>query len=282
MQSNYISVQGYRLHYLEAGHGPTVLLIHGFGGSAEGWRKTGEVLAGAGYHALAFDCLGFGKSDKPGDAPYSLEMFAQHFAEALGLLGIDQATIIGHSMGGKYALATALLYPSLVSGLVLVNSDGFAEPAAMSSVGKLPPVCATVLWLSGQPMIVRGMLSAAFHQPESFITEELFTHARDAFLGPENRRALTALSQRYDQVDLQLSGMRARLSELRVPTLLAWAEDDRIFPLRYGHIAAGEIPNAHLVVFPRCGHYLQIEAARRFYGLLLGFLAGIDVRSGQK
>jgi pimeloyl-ACP methyl ester carboxylesterase len=273
MQSKYIQVQGYRLHYLEAGRGPAVLLLHGFGGSAEGWRATGAILAGAGYRALAFDCLGFGRSDKPADAPYSLELIAGLYVAALGQLGIDHVAIVAHSMGGKYALATALRYPGHVTGIALVASDGFAAASPMSRVGKWPLICWFILWLSGQPPLVRAMMGAAFHTPDAFVTDELITQASEAFLGWENRHALTALSRCYDATDLQISGLRARLGELRIPALLAWGADDQIFPVRYGDVAAAEIPGARLVIFPSCGHFPQVESARPFHGLLLGFLA---------
>jgi pimeloyl-ACP methyl ester carboxylesterase len=275
MQSKYLSVQGYRLHYLEAGRGPTVLLLHGFGTSAEAWRATGDTLAEAGYRALAFDCLGFGRSDKPRDAPYSLELIAGLYAEALERLGGNRAVVVGHSMGGKYALAMALLHPDRVSSLALVSSDGFAAAAPMSKVGKWPLICWSILWLSAQPRMARAMLDAAFHTPEAFVTDEMIAHAQEALLGWENRHALTALSQRYDATDLQISGLRARLGELRVPTLLTWGENDQIFPVGQSAVAAAEIPGARLITFPRCGHFPQIEAARPFHGLLLGFLAGL-------
>ncbi|NNJ09030.1 alpha/beta fold hydrolase [Chloroflexales bacterium ZM16-3] len=277
MQSRYIHVQGYRLHYLEAGSGPVVLLLHGFGGSAEGWRATGDFLAGAGYRALAFDCLGFGRSDKPTDAPYSLELISGLYIEAMNDLGIDRAAIIAHSMGGKYALATALLHPDRVTGLSLVASDGFAPAAAMSKVGKWPLLCWSILWLSGQRPLVRAMMGAAFHQPEAFVTEEIIAHSSGAFQGWENIHALTALSQRYDATDLEISGMRARLRELRIPALLTWGENDQIFPVSQSAVAVAEIPDARLVTFPHCGHFPQIEAARPFRGVLLGFLASLAV-----
>lgn len=273
MQSKYIKVHSYRLHYLEAGSGPAVLLLHGFAGSAEDWRPSAEVLAGAGYRALAFDCLGFGRSDKPGDAPYSLELIAGLYAAALEQLGIARAAIVAHSMGGKYALATALLHPRRVAALTLVASDGFAAASPLTRIGGWPLVGGAILWLSAQPPMVRAMLGAAFEQPDNYVNEELIARARAALLGPDNRRALTALSRRYDATDLRLSGLRPRLGEIQAPTLLAWGAHDQIFPPAQGHTAAAEIPAARLAIFPNCGHFPQVEAARAFHGLLLGFLA---------
>jgi pimeloyl-ACP methyl ester carboxylesterase len=273
MQSKYIKIDNYRLHYLDAGSGPAVLLLHGFAGSAEDWRPSAEILANAGYRALAFDCLGFGRSDKPGDAPYSLELIAGLYATALRQLDITQASIVAHSMGGKYALATALFYPTLVTNLTLIATDGFGETSPLTRIGGWPLAGRSILWLSAQPPIVRAMLGATFYDPEKYVNQELIARARAALLGPENLRALTALSRRYDATDLQLSGLRARLGEIQTPTLLAWGSHDQVFPVAQANIAATEIPNAGLAIFPRCGHFPQVEAARSFHGLLFGFLA---------
>lgn len=275
MHTRYVTVGGYRLHLLEAGDGPAVLLLHGFAGSAEDWRPTGELLALAGYRAIAVDGLGFGRSAKPGDAPYSLELSAGLYAGLLDALGVGRAAIVAHSMGGKYALALALLHPGRVAGLALAASDGFTEASPLTRAGGWPLVGGALLWLSARPPLVRAMLGAAFHAPEGHLTDELLARARAALLGAENRRALTALSRRYDATDLGRMGLRARLGELVTPTLLVWGEEDRVFPVTgSGRTAAAAMPAAHLVTIPRCGHFPQVEAARAFHGLLLGFLAG--------
>lgn len=276
MRSSFVTVAGYRLHLLEAGAGPAVLLLHGFAGSSEDWRPTGDLLARAGYRAIAVDCLGFGKSAKPIDAPYSLELVADLYAGLLEQLGITRATIVGHSMGGKYALATALRHPQQISRLVLVGSDGFVEVSPLTRSGGWPLIGAAMLWLAARPASLQAMLRAAFYAPEEFVTPELVARGRAALLGVENRRALTALSRRYDATDLGRTGMRARLGEIRAPVLLVWGDHDRVFPLSSAHAAAAALPSSRLVVIPRCGHFPQVEAARRFHGLLLGFLAFVQ------
>lgn len=275
LRSHHVTIDGFRLHLLEAGAGPAVLLLHGFAGSAEDWRPTAGQLARAGYRAVAVDGLGFGRSAKPGDAPYSLAHSAGLYAGLLDALGIGRAAVVAHSMGGKYALALALLHPTRVAGLTLAASDGFAEASPMTRAGGWPLLGGALLWLSARPAVARAMLGASFFAPEAHVTEELLARAREALLGPENRRALTALSRRYDATDLRRTGLATRLGELRAPTLLVWGEEDRVFPLATcGRAAAAAIPGARLATIPRCGHFPQIEAARAFQGLLLGFLAG--------
>jgi len=274
MHSRFVTIQGFRLHLLEAGSGPAVLLLHGFAGSAEEWRPTGDVLARAGYRAIAVDLLGFGRSAKPADAPYSLELGAGLLAGLLDTLGVARAAVVAHSMGGKYALAAALLHPRRVSRLVLVGTDGFVAGSPLTKAGGWPLVGAALLWLSARPAVVRAMLSAAFYAPDSHLSPAVIARGREALSGPDNRRALTAISRRYDATDLRHTGLRARLPALRAPALLIWGEQDRVFPLSVARAAVAEIPGAMLATVPRCGHYPQLEAPRAFHGLLLGFLAG--------
>lgn len=275
MHSRYLTIGGYQLHVLEAGAGPAVLLLHGFAGSAKDWRPTGEWLAQRGYRAIAVDCLGFGRSAKPADAPYGLELMAGLYVGLLDALAIPRAALVAHSMGGKYALATALLHPRRVDRLALVGSDGFSAPSPLTRIGGWPLMGAAILWLSARPALLRGMLGAAFYEPERFVTPELIRRGQEALLGAENQRALSALSRRYDQTDLRLTGLSARLPELRCPTLLVWGDHDRVFPPACGYAAAAAIPGAGLAIIPRCGHFPQIEAARTFRGLLAGFLARV-------
>lgn len=273
MQSHYHTIDGYRLHMLEAGRGPAVVLMHGFAGSAEDWRPTTEWLARSGYRAIAVDSLGFGRSAKPGDAPYSLELMANLYAGLLDALGIKQAAVVAHSMGAKYALTLALLHPQRVRRLALAAPDGFVAAAPMSKAGGLPIAGPALLWLGAREAITRQMLHASFHTPEQYVTAEMVERGRAALLGAENRRALTALSRRYDANDLTKTGMRARLGEITAPTLLIWGDNDRVFPLEvYGVMAEREIAGAQLVVLPQCGHFPHIEAARMFRGVLAGFL----------
>ncbi|NTV62367.1 MAG: alpha/beta fold hydrolase [Oscillochloris sp.] len=272
-ESIFITAGGYRVHALAAGMGPAVLLLHGFGSSSEVWRPTVDLLAAAGYTALAVDALGFGKSDKPLDAPYSLQLQSDLYAALLDSLGIERAALVAHSMGGKYALALGLLYPQRVSALVLADSDGFVAPMPMDRSGSVPGLAELLLAISARPSLTRVMLRASFVDPERFVTDEMIAHAREAIGHPTNRRVLAALSARYAQTDLRSTGLRARLSELRTPALLIWGDADRVFKLSDGQQAQREIPGSQLVVLARCGHFPQIEMARQFHGLMLGFLS---------
>ncbi len=267
------TVCGYRLHYLAAGNGPPVILLHGFVGSAEEWRPMLVALAGQGYRAIAVDAPGFGRSDKPGDAPYSLSLYADLYAGLLDTLDLGSAAFIAHSMGGKFALATAILHPTRVTRLVLADTDGFAPASPLTKAGDWPVLGPAFLWVSAQTMVVRAFLRAAFAHPDVFVTPELIERSRNALSGPDNRRALRALCRHYDAIDLQRSGLRARLSEIRCPTLIVWGTEDRVVPPAYSAVVQHEIAGSQLVLLPDCGHFPHIEAADEFQRIVIAFLA---------
>ncbi|MFV9505216.1 MAG: alpha/beta fold hydrolase [Oscillochloridaceae bacterium umkhey_bin13] len=272
--SRFVTVGGYKLHMLEAGQGPVVLLLHGFAGSAEDWRRSLSALAARGYRAIALDLLGFGRSAKPADAPYGLELMTTLLVGLLDQLELAQVHLIAHSMGGKYALALAVNHPHRVSRLVLTATDGFVAASPMVGLGGNPVFGASILWIAARPAITRAMLGASFADPVRYVTPDVITRGREALLGPENRRALVALSRRYAASDLGQTGLRARLGELRLPILLIWGAEDRVFPADpVARTAAASLPHAHLLIIPNCGHFPQIEAERQWVGVVLGFLA---------
>ncbi len=270
------TVGGYGIHYLEAGTGPPVVLLHGFAVSCAYWRPTLEVLARAGYHAVAMDVLGFGESEKSHDAPYSLRLYADLAVGLLDALGLQDAAFVGHSFGGKLAIATALFHPQRVSKLVPIDNDGFTPLTSqfMRKLVELPKMREFLLWVVARRPVARKQLYMAFYEPEKYVTTELIEEAHRALYLPDNRAVLLQMSHHADEIDFQQSGLRLRLHELQCPTLIVWGAEDRIFPASCAEAALREIPGARLVVIPRCGHFPHVEAFRAFHGVLLGFLAG--------
>jgi pimeloyl-ACP methyl ester carboxylesterase len=116
------TVHGYRRAYRMAGSGPAVLLLHGIGDSSESWVP---VMADLARHhtVVAPDLLGHGGSDKP-RADYSVAAYANGMRDLLTVLGIESATVVGHSLGGGVAAQLAYQYPERCERLVLVASGG--------------------------------------------------------------------------------------------------------------------------------------------------------------
>jgi len=121
--ARYLPVDGTRIRYLDTGHGPPVVFLHGLGASMYAWRKNLAAVAAAGFRVIAFDNRGFGLSDKP-PAPYDNAAYARLAVALMDSLEIPDAVLVGHSMGGAIAAEVAIAYPQRVRGLVLVGSVG--------------------------------------------------------------------------------------------------------------------------------------------------------------
>ncbi|MGQ9876534.1 MAG: alpha/beta fold hydrolase [Chloroflexus sp.] len=269
----HVVIDGFRLRVLTAGQGPAVLLLHGFVVSADDWIPTIRLLAASGFQAIAPDALGFGASDKPGGAVYTLRRYADLNAGLLRFFAVDQAAVVGHSMGGKHALATTILYPQQVSRLVIADSEGFMQlPLFMRKGGAIPFLGEALVGLSALPFVVRMQLQTAFANPDRYITPDLIARGTATLGNPEIRRTMVALSRYFDANDLRGSGLWPRLAAIRQPTLIMWGAEDRLFPVRYAYEAQRALPHARLEIIPNCGHFPMIEAADRFHQLLLEFL----------
>src|SRR2546426_7653135 len=130
-----VTVLGFRLHYLEAGRGAPVVLLHGLGGDGSRWGPNIEPLA-RDFHVFALDQIGFGQSDKP-LANYHTGMLAEFLVDFLKAVNVPKASLVGNSMGAGVALYTAVHYPQAVDRIVLADGGGFRAAAAA------PPAPAT-------------------------------------------------------------------------------------------------------------------------------------------
>src|SRR5712675_850289 len=127
-----VTVLGFKLHYLEAGRGAPVVLLHGLGGDGSRWGPNIEPLA-KDFHVFALDQIGFGASDKP-RANYHTGMLAEFLVGFLKAAGISKASLVGNSMGAGVALYAAVHYPDMVDRIVLADGGGYR-----SAAGATPP-----------------------------------------------------------------------------------------------------------------------------------------------
>lgn len=125
-----ISANGVRFHLAEAGTGPLVLLLHGFGGTWTNWRHQLGSLGAAGFHVVAADLRGSGESDKP-PRGYDAFTLAADVAGLVRALGEREATLVGQGYGGVLAFNTAILYPDQISSVVAIAAP---HPSRMAKV----------------------------------------------------------------------------------------------------------------------------------------------------
>ncbi len=265
--SRFVQVQGVRLHVRESGPtaGPALVLLHGFGASLHTWEPWALALQDH-FRVIRIDLPGAGLTGADPTGDYSDTRGVQLLAALMDQLGLDQATLVGHSMGGRLAWRFAAEQPQRVARLVLVAPDGFASPGF--EYGKAPEVTALVRLMQFvlPKVVLRKSLEPAYADPER-LTAETVTRYWDLMRAPQVRPALI---QRMQQLVLQ--DPVPLLVRITAPTLLLWGEQDTMIPLANAQDYVAAIAGARLVSFPGVGHLPHEEAPAATLPALRAFL----------
>ena len=130
IRDGYADVGDVRLHYVEAGEGPLVVLLHGFPEFWYGWRRQIQPLAAAGFRVVAPDLRGYNLSSRPGEvAAYESGPLVADIVGLIHQLGAESAMLVGHDWGGTVAWDTAMFHPEVVDRLAILNA---AHPRKLS------------------------------------------------------------------------------------------------------------------------------------------------------
>jgi pimeloyl-ACP methyl ester carboxylesterase len=268
-------VDGLALHYVVEGEGPPVVLLHGLGGFGESWRHNIPALARR-TQVFALDLPGYGRSAKPQGA-YDLAFFARAVLGFMETLGLGQASLVGHSLGGAVAVTSALTHPARVERLCLLGAlvPGFSyEPSWIYRMLAVPGI-GEALALFGNARVYKAALARCFHRPEMDEVGFLVEFAYAARTTPQSRAAYLATLRhvRRDFVDRR-SAYRRALSTLDVPVLLIHGHGDRVVPAAHVASAAETFPRATTRWIDACGHFPQIERAAVVNTWMADFLSG--------
>jgi 2-hydroxy-6-oxonona-2,4-dienedioate hydrolase len=261
----YATVFGAKIHYLEAGSGPVVILLHGLGGSAANWAPTIAPLAQK-YRVIVPDQIGFGKSDKP-MLNYRVSTLVDFLDGFYKQVGVQKASLVGNSLGGFTAAAFAIAHPEKVDKLVLVDAAGLAV------TGDLDPRVLNGLNASTRQQ-VRDLLSLVFYNKEQFSSDI----AIDTFFASRVTAGDQYTIQRFiDSIAHGEDMLDGKLGAIKHPTLIIWGREDGLTQLAMGQRFNKEIAGSHLFVIEKCGHVPQLEKAAEFNAGLLKFLSGAGV-----
>ncbi|HET6382358.1 MAG TPA: alpha/beta hydrolase [Armatimonadota bacterium] len=257
-----------QLHCLRSGEtGPRVILIHPIGFDCHTWDLVAPSLQ-ARYQIAALDIPGHGESDWLPEADYRLPSLARRVLQFLDELLWRDAVFVGNSIGGGIALAAALLAPSRVRGLALLNASAFRESLPLLGLlGRLPFI-EHVVGLPRERTIALGLRYArAGNAPAS---GERVRRCTDYLRNPCGRAAfLRTLRQLYGP---SLDRLSDRYAAIRCPTLVAHGVEDPLIPLVSAYKLAAAIPGASIHEIPHCGHFPQEETAETVVGILAPFL----------
>ena len=274
IEEQQIEVDGLLTHYLTAGEGPPLLLLHALGESALDWRWVLPDLART-HRVYAPDLPGFGDSAKP-TADYSPVFFEGFVATFLDALEVERAAVVGNSLGGLIALRLALSEPARTSALVLIDSAGLGrEVSSALKSSTLPGYGEMLVTLSKTPLGATQRtwlrLPLLFARPERVPPEWFEEQYRLAQLPGFSEAVVSALRAQVDPGG-QREVLVDRLPSLEIPTLVVWGESDRIFPVSQAREAVASLQKGSLELIPDCGHLPPVERPDRFVAALKRFL----------
>jgi 2-hydroxy-6-oxo-octa-2,4-dienoate hydrolase len=265
-----VDAGGIKTNYLEAGSGPTVVLIHGSGPGVTAyanWRLVLPVLAER-FRVLAPDMVGFGFTERPEKVEFGLDVWADQVVDFLDALDLGQVSLVGNSFGGAIALRIAANHPDRIDKMVLMGSMGvdfpIVEGEGLDRVWGYEP--------SFENM--RKVMDV-FAYDRALVPDELAEVRYRASMQPGFQESFAAMfpAPRQRWVD----AMKTPEDEIRkLPhrTLIVHGREDQVIPVDTSLKLMQLIDNGDLHVFSHCGHWVQIERSADFNRIVGDFLAG--------
>lgn len=285
LRQRELRLDGVRITYTEAGDGPPVLMLHGAVSAGNVFWWDTQVAMAPYARTLAPDFPGWGESDRPLTA-YTLAYYHQFIDDFLAALGLDEVTIVAHSMGGLIGSSYALSHPQRVAGLVTM-----AVPPVWVNV-PIPPLFQPFMHpLLGEAMLLAAPFLGTEHPWGMRRFYESLIHDIQ-HVGPERleevlRQGCAVVADAYHRQAF-LSTMRSnqifftrgtsglygdQLKDAHYPVLLVAGAQDPLFPLDLFHAAAARHPEARLMTLEACGHFPMWEQPEQVSDLLQGFVA---------
>jgi pimeloyl-ACP methyl ester carboxylesterase len=269
LESRTIAVGGVETHYLEAGEGEPLVLIHGGGAGADAkgnWEGCIPEYAKK-FRVLAIDMIGFGASARPDPAGYSYGQTNRnnHIIEFVEKVVGGPTNIIGNSMGGATALGLTIKRPDLVRKLVLMGAAGLdianPDPSSRAALG-------------GYDYTPEGMrrLVGTLTGPHYQASDELIAYRHALTMKPGAKEASQAIQAHMRDDPMTYS--REAIAGVQTPTLVVGGKHDKIAVLArtYGYLEL--IPNSWGFVLPHDGHWVMMESPREFVAVTSAFLSG--------
>jgi len=258
------TVFGYKLHYREAGQGPTVILLHGLGGDGSRWTSTMSSLSGD-FRVIALDQIGFGESDKP-LVNYNHGLLGEFLVEFMNVIDVPKASLIGHSMGGFVGTFVAVHHPDKIDRLILVDGGSL----------EAPPRSAHLVQIQNGTTLgeTREYFELMFYD-KSRVTDQL---VRDNYL---RRLHVSYTISRMQEARVKglATVTKEQAANITSPTLIIWGNHDALLPPADAKMLDRVIPNSQAIILEKSGHIPQIEQPDEFNRLVREFLRARDAGS---
>jgi pimeloyl-ACP methyl ester carboxylesterase len=278
VREGYAEIGDQRLHYVEAGEGPLIVLLHGFPEFWYGWRLQIQPLAAAGFRVVAPDMRGYNLSSKPdGVASYAGDLLA---ADVRGLIherGAESAMLVGHDWGGTAAWTTAMNHPEVVDRLAILNA---AHPRKLLQ-GLHHPGQLRKSWYFFF-FDLPDLPEAVVHANRWHFFRHFLHDAHPAYTPEEIDRYLKAWSQpgasagmiNYYRSSVRQKHAEAQIRTISAPTLVIWGQRDRYLGQELAEPDHDDVPNLDRVErLPDASHWVHHDEHERVNQLLADFFA---------
>jgi pimeloyl-ACP methyl ester carboxylesterase len=274
-QGRFVEVDGVRLHYIERGEGPPVVLLHGNGAMIQDFEISGIVdLLAERYRVLVFDRPGFGHTNRPRGRVWTPTAQAELLREAFNALGIQRPLLVGHSWGTLVALSLAVAHPNDVSALVLVS--GYYFPTARADLALFSPVAiplvGDVMRYTISPLLGRLLAPKIFRKvfaPAAVTARFAAEFPIELALRPSQIRASAE-----DTAFMIPATLRHRYGSLALPIVIVAGTNDEIVELgRQSRRLHGELSHSELRVVEGGGHMIHHTAPHRIIDAVNGVAA---------
>ena len=260
--NQYVTVDGHRLRYIEAGSGPPVIFQAGLGfdASSDQFLPAMRLLADR-YRVIGLDRFGWGLSDRPATG-YSFEAWTAMTVGFMDALSIDRAALVGHTLGGWIAALVAHQHPERMTHLILVNTAGLnATAPTPAQEYKVPD-------RDGLRASLERTFAGAVEITEAMVDEQVSRAGQ-----PGAAEAYTEILRYVNDAAVRKAfWLPDRLADIQVPALVVWGADDRIIGPEHGEQAAELLPNGSLVLVERGGHIPPAHKPEEFAAIVREFL----------
>ena len=270
-----VELHGHRAIYRIAGSGPPVVLIHGMVNSSRHWEQVAMRLTDR-YTVVAPDLIGHGDSATPrGD--YSLGAHAASIRDLLAVIGIERATVVGHSLGGGVALQFFYQFPQRVERLVLVSSGGLGREVSPLLRSAAVPGISALLAAGANERVLGGLWQLGDRMQERGSQKGVYLKAIVRALRPLERpgarEAFLHTLRSVIDVRGQRVSARDRLHLLTgFPTMIVWGGRDNTIPIEHGHDAHRIIGGSRFETLPRAAHFPHLEDPHGLADVLRDFI----------
>jgi pimeloyl-ACP methyl ester carboxylesterase len=252
LKRRVIQVGDHRVVYSEGGQGEPVVLLHGFGASADSWNRFAKLLTRR-YHVIAPDQPGWGASTRIESASYAYPAQVERLHQFLSALGIKRFHLLGHSMGGFIASAYAARYPDEVITLGLIAPHGMVEPVASE--------------LANDVAKGDNWLVATSHQEFDRLLNNVFARRPYApkavlnYLADHAIRNSAKSAKIFAEMQTNEPPLSVRLPNITAPALIIWGDQDRVLHVSCADLFCKGIKSSEVMIIPGSGHMPLVENA---------------------